>query len=125
MNDDDLDYAQIAEDQEFARRIAAGEPLTPVDNPDEAAALIAQLPPSGAPVRVVRPVRLPYDVDKAVQELAARRDTTPSALIRDWVIAALEDSASLDPATELRRSLETATRAAAAIINTDRHRDAA
>lgn len=121
MDDDDIDYAQIAEDQQFAKAYIAGEVELTYDD----SAPVPELPPPDAPVRVVRPVRLPYEVDKAIRELAARRDTTPSALIRDWVVAALEESTSLDPAVELRRSLDSAQRAAAEILRTNRHRDAA
>jgi hypothetical protein len=85
MNDDDLDYAQIAADQDFARRIAAGEPLE-VDDTAE----VPDLPPPGAPVMVVRPIRLPFEADQAIQEIARRRGVTPSALLRDWILAELE-----------------------------------
>lgn len=126
MSDDDIDYAQIAADQEFAKAFNADEiELTYDDSPEAAAEAERRLPPPGAPVTTLRTVRLPWELDQAVQELAARRDTTPSALIRDWVIAALEDDASLDPATELRRSLQSATRLAEQILSSDRHRDAA
>ncbi|WP_432992291.1 hypothetical protein [Dactylosporangium sp. CA-233914] len=113
---DALDPRQLAADQEFAAAIAGGAAL---DYDDTAA--VPELPRAGAPVMVVRPVRLPYDVDAAVKQMAARLGVTPSALIRSWVEAAVDDSEAADPVTELRRSLDTAQRAAAALA-ADRHR---
>jgi hypothetical protein len=117
MNDDDP--AQLAADQEFAAEIAAGAPLDYDD-----ATSVPELPPANAPVMVVRPVRLPYDVDAAVKDLAVRQGATPSALIRGWVEAALDDDNNADPVTELRRSLDAAQRAVRELA-ADRHRDAA
>ena len=121
MDEDRLDHTQLAIDQQFATAFMGGEVELVYD--DHAAA--PALPPPGSAVMVVRPVRLPADLDAAVRDLAARRDTTASALIRSWVEAALDDQSSADPVTELRRSLERAQRAAAEMFATDHHRNAA
>jgi hypothetical protein len=70
------------------------------------------LPPPGAPVTVVRPVRLPYEVDALVKALADARGTTMSDLIRDWIAAGLAAAGTApDPVNELRRGLDAAQRA--------------
>lgn len=125
MSDDDIDYAQIAADQEFARGFVAGEIELAYDhNPEAAAEAERLLPPPDAPVTTLRTLRLPWQIDQRLQALAARRETTPSALLRDWAIAMLDESESLDPATELRRYLAAAQQAANELTS-DRHRDAA
>jgi hypothetical protein len=120
MDEDRFDHAQVAADQAFAAAFVAGEAELAYD--DRAPA--PELPPLGTAVMVVRPVRLPADLDAAVRELAGRRDTTASALIRSWVEAALGEDRATDPVTELRRSLERAQRAAAEMFGADRHRAA-
>src|SRR3954453_23399417 len=70
------------------------------------------LPPPGAPGTVVRPVRLPYEVDALVKALADARGTTMSDLIRDWIATGLAAAGTApDPVTELRRGLAAAQRA--------------
>lgn len=70
------------------------------------------LPPPDAPVTVVRPVRLPFEIDAAVKALAAQRGVTMSSLIRDWVMTGLAQTGQApDPVTELRRGLDTARQA--------------
>jgi len=70
------------------------------------------LPPADAPVSVVRPVRLPYEIHAMVKALAEARNVTMSDLIRDWVVAGLAAAGAVpDPVTELRRGLDTAQRA--------------
>lgn len=70
------------------------------------------LPPPDAPTTVVRPVRLPYEVDALVKALADARGVSMSTLIRDWVTAGLASAGQApDPVTELRRGLDTAQRA--------------
>jgi len=77
------------------------EPSEPVD-----------LPPQDAPVTVVRPVRLPYELDALVRALADARGVSMSSLIRDWIAAGLATAGVVpDPVTEIRRGLETAQRA--------------
>lgn len=83
--------------------------------------LLAQLPPPGAPVTVVRPVRLPFEIDAMVKALAEARGVTMSELIREWVAAGLASAGKrLDPATELRQSLDTAQRALDALTHQPR-----
>lgn len=68
-----------------------------------------ELPPPGAPVSVVRPVRLPYEVDVAVKAIADARGVPISTVIREWVQAGLANAGlSADPVTETRRSLDVA-----------------
>lgn len=126
-DEDDLDFERLAEDQRVAKALAAGElELTPVDDPAEEERLLAQLPPPGAPINVIRPVRVPFDVDEQVRQMAAERGVTISAMLRDLIVAGIAavDEDDVDPAIELRRSLDLAQRAAAA-LTADRHRDAA
>ncbi|MGI5243301.1 CopG family transcriptional regulator [Dactylosporangium sp. CA-139066] len=115
MNDDDINLQELAEAERDIQAFAAGEiELTPVDDPGEAAAIAAQLPPPDAPHNVIRPVRLPLDLDADVRALAARRGVSISAMLRDLIASGLEvtTGAAPDPVTELRRSLDAAQRAA-------------
>lgn len=83
-------------------------------------------PDSGTATTVVRPVRLPFDVDALVRGLAHARGVSMSSLIRDWVVAGLSDAGRApDPATELRRSLDTARRALDALTKDQERRSAA
>jgi hypothetical protein len=71
-----------------------------------------ELPAPGAPVTVVRPVRLPYEMDALVKALAEARGVSMSSLIRDWITAGLAVAGQMpDPVTELRHSLDVAQRA--------------
>jgi Ribbon-helix-helix protein, copG family len=71
-----------------------------------------ELPPPDAPVTVVRPVRLPYEMDALVRALAEARGLSMSTLIREWIAAGLAATGqSSDPVTELRHSLDSARRA--------------
>jgi hypothetical protein len=95
-----------------AELIAAARDLTYVDTGETEAELLAKLPPSGSPVSVVRPVRLPFEIDAMVKALAEARGVTMSDLIREWVTSGLASTgAPPDPVTELRRGLDTAQRA--------------
>jgi predicted DNA-binding protein len=77
------------------------EPASPID-----------LPAPSAPITVVRPVRLPFEMDALVKALAEARGVTMSTLIRDWITAGLTAAGQVpDPVTELRRGLERAQRA--------------
>jgi hypothetical protein len=74
--------------------------------------LLAQLPEAGAPVTVVRPVRLPFETDTMIKALAQARGVNQSDLIREWVMAGLASAgATPDPVTELRLGLNNAQRA--------------
>ena len=75
-------------------------------------AVPVELPPTDAPISVVRPVRLPYELDALVKALAGARGVSMSTLIRDWIAAGLAAAGQTpDPVTELRRGLDTAQRA--------------
>jgi predicted DNA-binding protein len=77
------------------------EPTEPVD-----------VPPADAPVTVVRPVRLPYELDALVRALAEARGVPMSTLIREWISSGLTAAGQApDPVTEIRRGLDTAQRA--------------
>ncbi|GAB3867958.1 hypothetical protein ACFPIJ_23620 [Dactylosporangium cerinum] len=122
---DTFDLQQAAAAERLGVEIATGHvELQPVDDPGEAAEILAQLPPAGAPVTVVRPIRLPHDVDAAVRRLAEQQGTTPSALIRRWVEAAIVDNTTPDPVTELRY-LSAAVQRIAETLDSTRGRDAA
>jgi predicted transcriptional regulator len=122
---DTFNLQQAAAAEQLGADLATGGlELQPVDDPGEAAEIIAQLPPAGAPVTVVRPIRLPHDVDAAVRRLAEQQGTTPSALIRRWVEAALADTTTPDPVTELRY-LSAAVQRIAETLDSTRARDAA
>jgi hypothetical protein len=105
----------VTGDQPFpgeAELIAAARNLTYVDTGETEEQLLAKLPPPGAPVTVVRPVRLPYEIDAMVKALAEARGVTMSDLIREWVITGLAAAGQApDPVTELRCGLDTAQRA--------------
>ncbi|GEM_PF-3090405 len=71
-----------------------------------------ELPPADAPATVVRPVRLPYELDALVKALAEARGVSMSTLIRDWIAAGVAAAGQApDPVTELRRGLDMAQRA--------------
>ena len=110
MTENDPSYGDLAEAEEAAAALAAGR-LTFTFGGDAPAA-----PPPGAPVSVVRPVRLSYEVDAAVKAIAEARGVTVSALIREWVQSGLAaagsaSDAAVDPVTELRQGLNNALRA--------------
>ena len=70
------------------------------------------LPPPGAPVSVMRNVRVPYEVDVALKAAAEAREISVSALIREAVNALLagELDAAPDPVVALRLTLAAASR---------------
>ena len=110
MTDDntnpDPSYGHLADAEEAAAALAAGR-LTFTFEGDAPAA-----PPPGAPVSVVRPVRLSYEVDAAVKAIAEARGISVSALIREWVQSGLANAGTApDPVTELRQGLNNALRA--------------
>ncbi|GAA4255931.1 hypothetical protein [Dactylosporangium darangshiense] len=122
MTDDDRDLQHLAETEHLGHEFATGGLELAYDD----SAPAPDLPPPGAPVSVVRTVRLPFQVDAEVVTLAAERGVALSVLLRDLITAGLEATTGTtpDPVTELRRSLDVAQRAAAALA-ADRHRNAA
>lgn len=108
-----------------AAMVAAAEDLT-YDTSETEAELLAKLPPPDAPVTVVRPVRLPFEMDILVKALAEARGVSMSTLIREWVAAGIAAAGRApDPVTELRRGLDTAQRALDALTRHGGQRDAA
>jgi hypothetical protein len=81
------------------------------------------VPPADAPVTVVRPVRLPFELDALVKALAEARGVSMSSLIRDWITAGLADAGQTpDPVSEMRHGLEIAQRALDALTVRPSHR---
>lgn len=120
MNDD-VDLQEFAEAERAVHGLAAGNlELVYDDGP------VPDLPPPGAPITVVRSVRLPYEIDADVVALAKQRGVKLSDMLRDLISTGLEVTTGVapDPVTELRRSLDAAQRAARE-LTADRHRDAA
>jgi hypothetical protein len=104
--DDNLPMAD-----EYAARVGewlANTDLSGLPEPTDS----VELPPTDAPVTVVRPVRLPYELDALVRALAEARGVPMSTLIREWISAGLTAAGQApDPVTELKRGLDTAQRA--------------
>ncbi|MEU7873128.1 hypothetical protein [Dactylosporangium sp. NPDC049140] len=119
---DDIDFQELADGERAVRDLAAGNLELVYDD----TAPTPELPPPGAPVTVVRAVRLPFDIDADVVALAKQRGVTLSEMLRDLIASGLEVTTGTapDPVTELRRSLDAAQRAARE-LTADRHRDAA
>lgn len=64
-----------------------------------------ELPPPGAPVMVVRSLRLPVEVDLRVKAAAEHRGVPTSTLIREWIeleLTALEHDEPISRADALR-----------------------
>ncbi|MGH3737026.1 MAG: hypothetical protein ACRDT6_15645 [Micromonosporaceae bacterium] len=98
-------------DEQLADAVTAGEVSFDFDAAGSPK-LLTDLPPAGAPVTVVRPVRLPYETDAMVKALAEARGCTMSELIREWVTIGLATAGKApDPVHELRHSLDSAQRA--------------
>ncbi len=112
-----------------AEMLDAARNLTYVETGETEQELLAKLPAPGSPVTVVRPVRLPYEIDAMVKALAKARGATMSDLIREFVTKGLAAAGQTpDPVTELRRGLDTAQRALDSLTGCGvaaEHRDAA
>lgn len=107
-NEDEFDVVELAQDLQFARGIADGSIELQYDD----TAPVPELPPVGSPVMTVRPVRLPWEVDQAVQRIAKSRGITMSEFIRGLIVDAVADTpAADDPVTEIRRDLSKMQRA--------------
>jgi len=113
MSEDDPRFRDYADAEAAAEAFTTGAiTIGPVPTPQGQAELLASLPPPDAPVSVVRPIRLPVEIDSTVKALAGARGVSMSALIRQWIEAGIaEASQTPDPVTELRRGLTTAQRA--------------
>jgi hypothetical protein len=104
--DDDLPMAD-----EYVAKVSQWLASTDLTGLREASQPI-DLPPADAPVTVVRPVRLPFEMDALVRALAEARGLSMSTLIREWIATGLAAAGQApDPVTELRHSLDSAQRA--------------
>jgi predicted DNA-binding protein len=64
-----------------------------------------ELPPRGAPVMVVRSLRLPFELDQRLKAAAQRRGVPTSTLLREWIeleLTGLEDDQPISRADALR-----------------------
>ena len=64
-----------------------------------------EVPPRGAPVMVVRSLRLPFELDQRLKAAAQRRGIPTSTLVREWIeleLTALEDDQPISRADALR-----------------------
>jgi predicted DNA-binding protein len=64
-----------------------------------------EVPPRGAPVMVVRSLRLPFELDQRLKAAAKRRGVPTSTLVREWIAlepTALEDDQPISRADALR-----------------------
>lgn len=64
-----------------------------------------ELPPPGAPVMVVRSLRLPVELDTRVKAAAEQRGVPTSTLIREWIeqeLTALDHDEPISRADALR-----------------------
>jgi predicted DNA-binding protein len=64
-----------------------------------------ELPPPGAPVMVVRSLRLPVELDQRVKAAAEQRGVPTSTLIREWIeleLTALDHDEPISRADALR-----------------------
>ena len=93
--------------------MTAGAGADLAGNPEAGDAPTELLPPAGAPVSVMRNVRVPYEVDVALKAAADARGISVSALIREAVNALLagELDTAPDPVVALRLTLAAASRA--------------
>ena len=67
--------------------------------------VVDELPPAGAPVMVVRSLRLPLELDQRLKTAAGKRGVPTSTLVREWIeleLTALEDDALISRADALR-----------------------
>jgi predicted DNA-binding protein len=63
------------------------------------------VPPRGAPVMVVRSLRLPFELDQRLKAAAKRRGVPTSTLVREWIeleLTGLEDDQPISRADALR-----------------------
>jgi predicted DNA-binding protein len=88
MSDVPEDMPAFMESLEFGAEVTEGE-----------------LPPAGAPVMVVRSLRLPVELDGRVKAVAEQRGVPTSTLIREWIeleLTALDHDEPISRADALR-----------------------
>lgn len=113
MRDKDEVLGAGYDPDEMREWMTAGAGADLAGRPESGDAPVELLPPPGAPVSVLRNVRLPYEVDTALKAAAHARGTTVSELIREAVNALLagEVDSTPDPVVALRLTLAAAGRA--------------
>jgi hypothetical protein len=113
MRDEDEVWREGYDPDEMREWMTTGAGADLAGTPDSGDAPVELLPPPGAPVSVLRNVRLPYEVDSALKAAAQARGTTVSELIREAVNALLagEVDSTPDPVIALRLTLAAAGRA--------------
>src|SRR5256885_12892455 len=83
------DKHELPQTPDEAREVMDPFTFAPPSMPEKEAALIAQLPPPGSGVIVVRSLRLPLDLDEAVAAATHRADLPESTWIRPAIEIAL------------------------------------
>jgi hypothetical protein len=113
MRDEDEVWPGSHDPDELREWMTTGAGADLAGRPDSGDAPVELLPPPGAPVSVLRNVRLPYEVDSALKATAQARGTSVSELIREAVNALLagEVDSTPDPVIALRLTLAAAGRA--------------
>jgi hypothetical protein len=113
MRDEDEVFAGGYDPDEMREWMTNGAGADLAGRPDSGDAPVELLPPPGAPVSVLRNVRLPYEVDSALKAAAQARGATVSELIREAINALLagEVDSTPDPVIALRLTLAAAGRA--------------
>jgi predicted DNA-binding protein len=77
----------------------------PAPSPERERELLASLPEQGAPVMVVRSIRLPVELHERVKKVAQQRGVPATTLIREWIeleLSALENDEPISRADALR-----------------------
>jgi hypothetical protein len=113
MRDENEVWPEGYDPDEMREWMTTGAGADLAGKPDSGDAPVELLPPPGAPVSVLRNVRLPYEVDSALKAAAHARGTTVSELIREAINALLagEVDSTPDPVIALRLTLAAAGRA--------------
>jgi Ribbon-helix-helix protein, copG family len=113
MRDEEAVWPGEVDPDEMREWMITGAGADLSGKPERGDAPAELLPPPGAPVSVLRNVRLPYEVDSALKATAQARGTTVSDLIREAINALLagEVDNTPDPVIALRLTLAAAGRA--------------
>jgi len=80
---------ELPQTPDEARELMERLTFAPPPSSDDEAALLAELPPAGSEVMVVRSLRLPLDLDDAVAAAATRAEVPKSTWIRQAIEMAL------------------------------------
>ncbi len=90
------DKHELPQNSDEARELMDRLTFTTPATPEEEAVLLAQLPPPGSEVMVVRSLRLPLELDEAVAAAAEHADGPKSTWIRQAIEMALAVQADDD-----------------------------